>query len=392
VSVAAGVASIITFAPGLHGYRVVMSLAVIWFITIMNLRGIRESGTIFAVPTYAFVILVGATIVYGIVRFFVFHAHPVAATYPSEMKPVTIFLLLTAFARGSAAVTGIEAISNGIPAFKEPASTNAAKTLIAMASLLAFLFLGITVLSHLFHVFAPTPTRTVVGLIALQVYGKSPMFYAVLAATALILFLAANTSYADFPRLSAVLARDRFMPRQLMNRGDRLAFSNGILGVAVLASVLTFVFHAEVSRLINLYVMGVFTALTLSQSGMVRHWFREQRSEPKWRRFAVMNGIGAIATFVVLVIVLMTRFTHGGWMVVLATPIFVYVMNRVHGHYTSVGRALRDPSRRPPAARENHVMLLVGQPSQEERRAFTYAQRIQTEDFRCVHFAERNDP
>ena len=392
VSVAAGVASIITFAPGLHNLRVPMSLVIIWFITIMNLRGIKESGRIFAVPTYAFIFLVGATIVYGIVKYAFFGGHAVAHGYPAPVKSVGIFLLLTAFARGSAAVTGIEAISNGIPAFKEPAAKNASHTLVAMASILAFLFLGITVLSHLFHVFAPTPTRTVVGLIALQVYGKTPMFYAVLGATALILFLAANTSYADFPRLSAVLARDRFMPRQFMNRGDRLAFSNGILGVAVFASLLIFVFQAEVSRLINLYVMGVFTALTLSQSGMVRHWFRGRSTEPKWRRFAVMNGIGAVATFIVLVIVLMTRFTHGGWMVVLATPIFVYVMNRVHGHYENVGRALRDPSRRPPPARENHVVLLVGRPSREERRAFAYAQRIQTDDFRCVHFAERTDP
>jgi amino acid transporter len=392
VSVAAGVASIITFAPGLHNYRVLFALGVIWLITIMNLRGIRESGRIFAVPTYAFIFLVGATIVYGIIRYFAFGARPAMHGFPAATHPVTIFLLLTAFARGSAAVTGIEAISNGIPAFREPAAKNASTTLIAMASILAFLFLGISVLSHLFHVFAPTPTRTVVGLIALQVYGKGPMFIAVLGATALILFLAANTSYADFPRLSAVLARDRFMPRQFMNRGDRLAFSNGIVGVAVFASILIVIFQAEVSRLINLYVMGVFTALTLSQTGMLRHWRRVRDQEPKWRRYSVMNGIGAVVTFVVLVIVLWTRFTHGGWMVVCAIPVFVYAMNRVSSHYEEVGRQLRDPTRAPPPARDNHVILLVGTPSQEERRAFAYAQRIQTDDFRCVHFAERGDP
>jgi hypothetical protein len=312
--------------------------------------------------------------------------------FPGAVEPFTLFLVLKAFARGSAAVTGIEAISNGVPSFREPASKNASVTLISMASILAFLFLGISILSRIYHVFEPTKTRTLVGLIAQGVYGGGPLFVLTLGATALILFLAANTSYAGFPGLAAVLARDRFMPRQFMNRGDRLAYSNGIIGVAVLASILVVIFDAEVSRLINLYVIGVFTGLTLSQTGMVRHWRTGRDREPKWRRYAVMNGIGAAATFLVLVIVLLTRFTHGGYMVVTAIPLFVFTMNRIRGHYDSVGRALRDPTRRPPEARENHVVLLVGTPSREERRAFTYAQRIQTDDFRCIHFPERDDP
>jgi amino acid transporter len=392
VSVAAGVDAIVSFAPGLDSQRVLLSIAIVVLITVMNLRGLRESGRIFAVPTYAFVVLLGATIVYGILRYTIFGGTPTPHEFPHAAQPVTLFLLLNAFARGSSAVTGIEAISNGVPSFREPAAKNASITLLFMASLLAFLFLGISVLSSILHVFERTETRTVIGVIAQEVWGNGPMLVAVLGATALILFLAANTSYAGFPGLAAVLARDRFLPRQFMNRGDRLAYSNGIVGVAVMAVIMILIFDAEVSRLINLYVIGVFTGLTLSQAGMVRHWRRHRDREPKWRRYTLMNGTGALATLSVLLIVLITRFTHGGYMVVLAIPVFVFVMNRINSHYTDVQRQLRDVNRRPPAARDNHVMLLVGSPSREERRAFAYAQRIQTHDFRCVHFAERGDP
>jgi amino acid transporter len=392
VSVAAGVAAVITVAPELKGYRVAMSLGVIWLITLMNLRGVRESGRIFAVPTYAFIFLLGGTIVFGLAKYFVAGAPAHLPEPPRAEHAVTVFLFLTAFARGSAAVTGIEAISNGVPAFKEPAARNAARTLAAMAALLAFLFLGISVLAHLYHVYEPTETRTVVGLVAHRVLGGGPLFVAVLGATALILFLAANTSYADFPRLSSVLARDRFFPRQFMNRGDRLAFSNGINGLAVFASLLVVVFAADVSRLINLYVMGVFTALTLSQAGMVTHWRRERGTNKRWLRNAVTNGIGAAATFIVLVIVLLTRFTHGGWMVAIAVVVLVGVMGRINRHYAEVGRQLRLPERRPRPGVANHVILLVGSPSEEEARAFWYADRIRTEDFHAVHFTERGDP
>lgn len=392
VSVAAGVESIVSFAPGLHPHKVVFALAVIWFITLMNLRGVRESGTIFAVPTYAFLVLVGGTIVIGLAKYLAGGAPAGLASAPPPQQQVSLFLLLTAFARGSAAVTGIEAISNGVPAFREPAARNAARTLVIMAALLAFLFLGISVLAHLYHVWAPTETRTVIGLIAERVFGEGPIFVAVLGATALILFLAANTSYADFPRLSAVLARDRFFPRQFMNRGDRLAFSNGIIGLAVFASLMIVLFDADVSRLINLYVMGVFTALTLSQFGMVRHWSKEREVDRRWRQHAFVNGVGGTATLLVLGIVLVTRFTHGGWMVAIAVTVLVFAMGKVNRHYSEVGRQLRLPERRPAAAQANHVILLVGSPSREEARAFWYADRIRTEDFHAVHFAERGDP
>jgi len=392
VSVAAGVANIVAFAPGLDHYRVIFALVVIWFITMMNLRGIRESGAVFAVPTYAFILLLGATIIVGLVKYFFFHVTVPPPDHIKAIQSVGIILILNAFARGSAAVTGIEAISNGIPAFKEPASENASKTLVAMASLLAFLFMGITLLAHFYHVVQATKTQTVVGLVAHRVWGGGPIFVAVLGATALILFLAANTSYADFPRLSAVLARDRFWPRQFMNRGDRLAFSNGILGLAVFASGLIIIFNADVTRLINLYVMGVFTALTLSQFGMVRHWRREHQNEPRWKTYLAANAIGGVTTFIVLCIVLPSRFTKGGYMVVIAVPILVAAMNRIHRHYNEVGVQLRAPHRRPSGSAHNHVVLLVGTPSREEERAFWYGERIKTDDFRMVHIAQPDDP
>lgn len=392
VSVAAGVASIVSFAPGLDHYRVIFALAVIWFITLMNLRGIREAGAIFAVPTYAFVLLLGVTILWGLVKYFFFHVAVPPAPPIKALESVSIVLLLNAFARGSAAVTGIEAISNGIPAFKEPASENASKTLVAMASLLAFLFMGITLLAHFYHVVHATRTQTVVGLIARRVWGGGPIFVSVLGVTALILFLAANTSYADFPRLSAVLARDRFWPRQFMNRGDRLAFSNGIIGLAVCASALVVVFNADVTRLINLYVMGVFTALTLSQFGMVKHWRREHQNEPRWKTYLAANAIGGVTTFIVLCIVLPSRFLKGGYMVVIAVPLLVMFMNRIHKHYEAVGIQLRAEERRPSGTAENHVVLLVGTPSAEEERAFWYGERIKTEDFRMMHVAQPDDP
>lgn len=392
VSVAAGLAAIVSFAPGLHPYRVHVSLAIIAFITLINLRGVRESGVLFAIPTYAFLVLVGGTIVYGLAKHLLVGLEPVTTHVPEATEQLTFFFLLRAFAKGSAAVTGIEAVSNGIPAFKEPSAKNAATTLVIMASLLAGLFIGITLLARALNIAEPQEKRTVVGQVAHAVWGGGPLFVLVLGTTALILFLAANTSYADFPRLSSVLARDRFWPRQFMNRGDRLAFSNGIIGLGVFSAILVVIFNADVTRLLNLYVMGVFTALTLSQAGMVIHWRRLREEEPGWRRNAIVNGIGGTATFLVLIIVLWTRFRAGGWMIVITVPLLVVAMDRIHQHYMGVRVQLRDPLRRPKPAEANHIMLLVGGPSEEERRAFWYSERIRTADFRAVHFIEKDDP
>lgn len=391
VSIAAGASALISMAPGLARFRVPIALAAIALVTLLNLRGVRESGVIFAIPTYAYIGLIGTTIAVGLVRYAtgVSPDLPPTALPPQTTQALTIFLILRAYSHGSTALTGVEAISDGVGAFKEPVARNAATTLLVMGVILGFMFSGLTVLARLYHVTGPTldPDRTVVSLIALRIFGEGPMFFAVQIATAMILFLAANTSYADFPRLSYFLARDRYFPRQFMNRGDRLAFSNGIIALGGAAAVLTVIFGAEVSRIINLYVVGVFTSFTLSQSGMVRRWFRLRDTEPGWRRSAILNALGATTTFLVLCIVLATRFLHGAWIVVAMIPFVILGMKRINGHYDEVGRQLRDPTRRPGPAQANHVILLVGSPSHEEARAFAYAQRIQTDDFRCIHFS-----
>ena len=396
VSVTAGVSAITSLAPDLRPYRVLMGVVVIALVTMLNLRGVKESGVLFAVPTYLYVILIGSLVTWGLVRsaLGMGAAEPIPPVHIENVEPLTIFLILRAFSHGSTALTGVEAVSDGVQAFRKPEARNAGQTLVIMGVLLAFLFIGITVLARIYDVQGPSehPHRTVVALVALAVFGSGPLFAAVQIATFLILFLAANTSYADFPRLANFLARDRFAPRQFMNRGDRLAFSNGIIALGALASLMLIIYQAELSRIINLYVVGVFTSFTLSQLGMVQHWRRSRDAEPQWRRNAIINGVGASTTFFVLCIVLATKFTHGAYIVVLAIPVIVWLLTRVHRHYMEVSRQLRDASRRPPADGQNHVVLLVGRPSEEERRAFWYSERIRTEDFHPVHFAEKDDP
>ncbi len=394
VSVTAGVAAIVSLAPELHPYRVLIASLVILAITFLNLRGVREAGAIFAVPTYAYLLLIGSLVVVGLIRYssgLRVEPHETAA---GAQGALTLFLLLRAYSHGSTALTGVEAVSDGVQAFRKPVARNASMTLVVMGVLLAFLFVGLTVLARLYNVEGPSehPHRTVVALIALAVFGDGPLFFAVQIATFLVLFLAANTSYADFPRLANFLARDRYAPRQFMNRGDRLAFSNGIVALGALAAILVAIYQAELSRIINLYVVGVFTSFTLSQTGMVQHWRRLRHDDHTWRRSAFINGLGAFTTFLVLCIVLATKFLAGAWIVVAAVPVLVWTLNRINKHYQEVGRQLRLPERRPAAHAANHVILLVGSPSREEARAFWYAERIRTEDFHAVHFAERGDP
>lgn len=394
VSITAGVSAIVSIVPDLHRYRVLIAISVIFVITLLNLRGVRESGAIFAVPTYAYLILIGSLVLVGLFRYAQGLRIEPHETATGAQGALTIFLLLRAYSHGSTALTGVEAVSDGVQAFRKPVARNAATTLVVMGVLLAFLFVGLTVLARMYNIDGPSehPHRTVVALIALAVFGDGPLFFAIQIATFLILFLAANTSYSDFPRLANFLARDRFAPRQFMNRGDRLAFSNGIFALGALAAILVAVYQAELSRIINLYVVGVFTSFTLSQSGMVQHWRRRRSEERRWRRYAFINGLGAFTTFVVLCIVLATKFLHGAYIVVAAIPVLVWTLNRINRHYAEVGRQLRLLERRPPSERSNHVILLVGGPSREEARAFWYAERIRTEDFHAVHFAERGDP
>jgi amino acid transporter len=396
VSVTAGVAAITSLAPDLRPYRVLMAVAVIVVISMLNLRGIRESGALFAVPTYAYILLIGSLVVVGLIRYLGGEG-PVVAPPEAELVGsggLTFFLLIRAYAQGSTALTGVEAISDGVGAFQKPVARNAGQTLLIMGVLLAFLFIGVTVLARAFDIQGPSedPHRTVVSLIALAVFGNGPLFIAVQIATFLILFLAANTSYADFPRLANFLARDRYAPRQFMNRGDRLAFSNGIMALGVLAALLIAIYQAELEKIINLYVVGVFTSFTLSQLGMVQHWRKRKDSEPRWRRSAFINGLGATTTFIVLVAVLISKFTHGAYIVVAAIPVLIWFLTRINRHYMQVSVQLREFSRRQLPAQTNHVILLVGRPSPEEARAFWYAERVRTEDFHAVHFAEKGDP
>jgi amino acid transporter len=313
VSVVAGTDAITSAMPSLEDNRVALAVAFVILLTLANLRGVREAGILFALPTYGFVAMVYLVLGVGFVRCLSGCPQASTAHLPLEATAAaSTFLILRAFSSGATALTGVEAISNGVPAFRRPQAKNAAGTLGIMGALTVTMFLGITLLTVLFHVRVTeelAATRSVLSQLGDTVFGRTIPFYLLQVLTAGILILAANTSYQDFPRLSAILARDRFMPSQFRNRGDRLVFSNGILILAFLAIALILVFDADLTRLIQLYVVGVFTAFTLSQAGMVRRWWRLK--EPGWHHRLAINAIGATATGVVLVIVAITKFSHG---------------------------------------------------------------------------------
>ncbi|MPZ87865.1 MAG: amino acid permease [Nitriliruptorales bacterium] len=376
VSVAAGVAAIASAAPGLADARVWIALGFVALVTLANLRGVRESGLLFATPTYLFVATMLTLIVVGLVR--CASGCPQAPSAGTPVQPEStlgLFLLLRAFSSGATALTGVEAISNGVQAFRYPQSRNAATTLGIMGAIAITMFLGIGFLAAATGVVATEDSvRTVNAEIALAVFGMGPGFLLVQIVTAAILILAANTAYADFPRLASVLAADRFLPRQFVSRGDRLVFSNGILLLAGAASLLLVIFGADVTRLIQLYVVGVFTSFTLSQLGMVLHHRRVR--EPKWQRGMIINGIGALTTGLVLVVVAVTKFLGGAWIVLLAIPLLVILMRRVHGHYQRVGLQLRAGVLEEEAVRPLHVCLVVKRVDEAAARALSYAQAI----------------
>lgn len=401
VSIAAGVAAITSAVQGtryawLEEHKIALCLLFITFIAIANLRGVRESGALFATPTYVFVVSFLFMIAFGFFHYFVYGG---AAPVPTDeelktaegysFQPLTLFLLLGAFSNGCAALTGIEAISNGVQAFKKPEARNAATTLIWMAVLLTTMFLGTSVMAYLYHVH-PKQTETVISQFARIMFTGSLgwFYYIVQAATAAILVLAANTAFADFPRLSSLLARDRFLPRQFANRGDRLVFSNGIVILGIFSAVLVIAFGGDTSRLIPLYAVGVFLSFTLSQSGMVVHWLRERRklqterrneaikqaretkletddittlpdleleeeeihrsyfvtdevTAPRnWKKSLAINAVGAVATFVVLCVFIATKFIHGAWIVVVVIPLLVLLFRAIHKHYLMVAKQL----------------------------------------------------
>ncbi|TAK68759.1 MAG: APC family permease [Dehalococcoidia bacterium] len=344
VSVAAGVFAITSAVPELRHLNVEIAVVVVAIITLLNLRGIRESATIFAIPTYAFMVAITMLLIGGFVRMILnpdLTASVPQSAHPFGSSSLTLFIVLRAFASGCAALTGTEAISNGVPAFRKPESRNAATTLMWMGVILGAFFLGITVLAHQFGV-RHADEISVPAQIAQTVFGKTPVFYFIQSATALILLLAANTSYADFPRLGSILARDRFLPHQFTFRGDRLAFSNGIIVLGVAASALLIAFEADVDKLIPLYAFGVFVSFTLSQGGMVVHWLRLR--EPGWKRSMAINGVGAVATGIVAVIVGGTKFSEGAWISMLAMLALAFTFFAIYRHYTGVERRLAVPS------------------------------------------------
>lgn len=340
VSIAAGVAAITSAFPEWHLNRVEMTLGFVVVLMLGNLRGIRESGRIFSLPTYFFVVSLLALIAAGAWRALSGTIQPVEAVAPIAPtgQALTLFLLLTAFSNGCTAMTGVEAVSNGVPAFKPPEAKNAAATMLMMAMLSITMFIGITLLAHAYQV-TPSEQETVVSQIARGVFGgRGVPYYLVQTATMLILVLAANTAYADFPRLASILARDRYVPRQLMNQGDRLAFSNGIIGLSLFASILLVVYGGDTHSLIPLYMIGVFVSFTLSQAGMVAHWRRLRG--PGWKTSALINGFGALVTGIVLVVVAVTKAHEGAWIILLLIPVHVFFFRLTKRHYDVVAAQL----------------------------------------------------
>jgi amino acid transporter len=385
VSIAAGVAAITSALPAFHVNRVEMSLAFVLMLMLGNLRGVRESGRLFAAPTYFFIVSILSMIAVGAWRYLTGTLVPMEAATgslaPTQTSALTTFMLLTAFSNGCTAMTGVEAVSNGVPAFRPPESRNASATLVAMAIISITMFMGITLLAHAYGI-VPSHSETVVSQIARGTLGgRSILYYAVQAATMLILVLAANTAYADFPRLASIVARDRFLPRQFMNQGDRLAFSNGIVILSVVAAVLLGVFGGDTHALIPLYMIGVFVSFTLSQAGMVVHWRRLKTRG--WRTSAAINGFGAVVTGIVLIIVATTKAAEGAWIILLMIPALVFVFEITRRHYDHVASELTLRGWQPEASGSHVVLVPIGGIQRAVVKALRYARTLSS-DVRAV--------
>ena len=374
VSVAAGVAAVTSAVPVLFRFRIWLCLLAVVLVSVANLRGIRESGNIFAAPTYLFVISLSAMVVYGALgAIFDFLPEQPYAPHGPGLEGIGLFLLLRAFASGCAALTGVEAVSDGVPAFKAPEARNARIVLSVLGVILITLFLGITFLAYDLGI-VPREHETVVSQLARRILGNGVLYYELQAVTMLILLLAANTSFADFPRLSYFLARDRFIPRQFGNQGDRLVYSNGIVILGGLSLLLLIIFGGDTHALIPLYAVGVFISFTLSQSSMVRRWLRLGGDGWWWR--AALNAIGALATGVVMLTIAVTKFTHGAWIVVLLIPTLVAVFLIVHRHYDEVASQLSMDGLEPPPPLQHTVLVLVGDLHRGVLKAIQYAQSL----------------
>ncbi len=411
VSISSGVAQITSVFPGLLPVRVEIAVVVIVLMTVINLRGVKESGQVFAVPTYFFLGMMFLTLGVGFIRYLSGTLPVVTGVTELEhevIEPLGLFLILRAFSSGCTALTGIEAISNGITAFKQPRSKNAAQTLVAMSSILITLFLGITLLANQIHAL-PSDSETVISQMGRTVYGSNSIFYLLLqAGTALILLMAGNTSYADFPRLASLIAADGFLPRQLTFRGGRLVFSWGIVALAGLAIALVVIADARTTALIPLYAIGVFLSFTLSQTGMVLHLRKLGKLKPgeteeglevtheydrHWRTKSIISGIGACCTFVVMLVFAVTKFTSGAWFVVLLVPILVVIFFRIHRHYKEVASALSSSS---PEAKVDleirpvQTLILVDDVHAETVRMVDFAKSL-GHPWRAVHIGINPD-
>ncbi|MCC6626242.1 MAG: APC family permease [Chloroflexi bacterium] len=399
VSVAAGVAAITSAIPELADWRVVLGVSFVALVTVANLRGVRESGNIFAVPTYAFIVSIAVMLAVGVFRLATGSMAPLPEPAIAATQDLTLFLLLRAFASGCTALTGIEAISDGVPAFKAPEWKNARATLTWMIVILSIMFGGLSLLANTLNI-SPHEhgAETVISQLARLVFDGGPPYYIVQAATALILLLAANTAFADFPRLSYFLARDGFLPHQFSYRGDRLAYSYGIVSLGVLSGVLLIIFGGETHALIPLYAVGVFTSFTLSQAGMMVRWWR--RREPRWQIGLAFNTIGAVATLAVLIVVAVTKFAagdplvslsgleiHGGaWMVMVLIPMLVLGFRGIKQHYQRVASQLSLAGVDTPRLRavEHRIIVPIGDLNRASLAALTYARSL-TENVRAVH-------
>jgi amino acid transporter len=374
VSVAAGVAAITSAFPGLYDYRIPLGVLCVAGIATGNLRGLRESSALFALPTYLFVVSFAGMLAYGFLRWIAgWETAPPPAAAVEMSQDLTLFLVLRAFASGCAALTGVEAVSDGVPAFRAPEARNARVVLAWLGVILITLFMGITFLARHFHV-TPRPEETVVSQLARQIFGSGLLYYEIQVVTMLILVFAANTAFADFPRLAYFLARDGFIPRQFATRGDRLVFSNGILILGGLAALLILLFGGATHALIPLYAVGVFVSFTLSQASMVRRWLM-RREAGWWWRWA-LNAVGATTTGIVMLVIAATKFTHGAWMVVLLIPILVAVFLMIRRHYADVARQLSLDHLVGAPPIDHTVLVLVGDLHRGVVAALRYAQTL----------------
>jgi amino acid transporter len=398
VSAAAGIAALTSAVPWLGPFRVPLAVSAVVVIAIGNLRGVRESGKLFAAPTYFFIVTTLGLVGYGLVAAaFGWRSEAPYEPHPPGLEGIGLFLLLRAYAAGCTALTGVEAVSNGVPALRPPEGRNAQIVLTWLGVLSIVMFLGITYLAFDFGII-PGGDETVVSKIARRVFGGGPLYYAVQLSTMLILLLAANTSYADFPRLGSILARDGFMPRQLGHQGDRLVFSNGIVILTMLAILLIVLFSGDTHALLPLYAIGVFLSFTLSQGGMVRRWLRVRGEGWRWR--LAVNAVGAVATFVVLLTLAITKFAEGAWIVLIVIPILIGIFRLMRSHYDEVAAALSLGEVCAPPVFRHTVLILVGDVHRGVVRAVAYASGlaptaavrgvfVETDPARTAHVEER---